>query len=126
MSWRELHPRHIPSNAEVREQQWQIQGLDHQIEAAMASTEGSAQVVIELRQERANRVSFIAPFRRLPIEILCEVAWQCAKQGTKPSVLNQVNEAMRYAVNGFKALWANLYVSILDTETTEKVCDYSE
>jgi hypothetical protein len=92
----------------------------------MASTEGSPQILLEIRQERANQLSFIAPFRRLPIEIFCEVAWQCAKQGTRPSVLNQVNADIRYAVNGFKALWANLYVSILDTETTEKVCDYSE
>jgi hypothetical protein len=44
-------------------------------------------------------------------------AWHCLQIGMKPSVLNRVDAAMRYAVNGFKALWARIYVSYSSSPT---------
>jgi hypothetical protein len=87
-----------------------IQTINGSIDEMVSMTEESKQKLLQLRQERANRVSFIAAYRRLPTEILCEIAWHCLQIGMQPYILNQVDTAMRYAVNGFKALWARIYI----------------
>jgi hypothetical protein len=111
MAWREPHPRRIATPDEVQENKRQIQALDDQINAMIRATDGSAQELLQLQQERANRLSFIAPYRRLPTEILSEIAWHCVHKGIKPSDLNQIDAAMRYAVNGFRALWSRIFVT---------------
>jgi len=86
-----------------------IQTINGSINEMISMAEDLTQKLLQLQQERANRLSFIATYRRLPIEILCEIAWHCLQIGMQPSVLNRVDTAMRYAVNGFKALWARIY-----------------
>jgi hypothetical protein len=120
MEWREPHPRRIATPAEVRENTRQIQALDDKINAMTERDERSTLKLLKLKQERANRLSFIAAYRRLPTEILGEIAWQCVQEGMKPSKLNQIDAAMRYAVNGFKAFWSCILVTKCD-ESRERV-----
>jgi hypothetical protein len=111
MAWCEPHPRRNATPDEVQETKRQIQALDDQIKAMIRKIHGYAQELVQLRQERANRLSFIAPYRRLPPEILGEIAWHCVEQRMKPYNLNQIDAAMRYAVNGFRALWSSILVT---------------
>jgi hypothetical protein len=111
MEWREPHPRRIATPAEVRENKRQIQALDDQIKEITGTNERPTQEILQLQQERANRLSFIAPYRRLPTEVLAEIARYCVREGMKPSKLNQVDTAMRYAVNGFKAFWSSIFLT---------------
>jgi F-box-like len=50
------------------------------------------------------------PFRRLPLEILCEIAQYAIALGDSPLNLNQVCSSMRAAINGMKSLWANISI----------------
>jgi hypothetical protein len=122
MEWHEPHPRRIATPAEVGENRRQIQALDDQIKAMTGKNEGPNQELLGLEQERANLQSFIAPYRRLPTELLGEIAWHCVQEGMKPSKLNQIDTAMRYAVNGFKALWSSIFVT-KSIDAWERVCD---
>jgi hypothetical protein len=108
MSWCEPHPRRNATAAEVEQNSRKIRALDQNIEA-QEDNHDAIHKRIELPEEQANRQSFIAPFYRLPTEILCEIALHCVNGGMKPTDLNQINAAMRSAVNGYKALWASIY-----------------
>ena len=101
-----------------------IQTINGSIGEMVSMAEESTQKLLQLQQERANRLSFIATYCRLPTEILCEIAWHCLQIGMQPSVLNRVDTAMRYAVNGFKALWARIYIQS-HTQLRETVRDSS-
>ena len=94
-----------------------IQTINGSIGEMVSMAEESTQNLLQLRQDRANRLSFIATYRRLPTEILCEIAWHCLQIGMQPSVLNRVDTAMRYAVNGFKAIWASIYIYCYSSPT---------
>ena len=103
-----------------------IQTINDSIDEMVSMTEKLTQKRLQLRQEQTNRLSFIATYRRLPAEILCEIAWHCLQIGMQPSVLNRVDMAMRHAVNGFKALWATIYIGryISTTETVRGSSHY--
>lgn len=97
MPWTEPHPQRLPSSAEYLEAKRAIGELESKI----------AQLKQELRVlewERDRRVSFIAPFHRLPIDILCEIASQYVQMRGSPAILGQVCHSLREAVNGHKAL----------------------
>ncbi|KAG8815203.1 hypothetical protein FRC17_000832 [Serendipita sp. 399] len=79
--------------------------------------------VAQLEQERAQRVSFIAPFRRLPQEIIARIAEICIELGDSPTVLNRVCSSMRSAVNGMRELWGTIHIVpfIVDPSHRERV-----
>ncbi|PVF94370.1 hypothetical protein CPB86DRAFT_828662 [Serendipita vermifera] len=65
--------------------------------------------VAQLRKDRANKLAFIASFRRLPLELLGEIAVFCLEMGESPSKLNSISSSMRAAVNGMKSLWTRMH-----------------
>jgi hypothetical protein len=111
MEWTAPHPPRRPYPAEIEEGRHKIEELDQQIAYLTNQTKEPTRLRLHLEQERRNCESFIAPFRRMPTEILCEIAWHAVWQGTSRLVLNQICALMRDAVNGFKALWNYIYIT---------------
>jgi hypothetical protein len=73
------------------------------------------QLVEELercRDERDGRRRFIAPFRRLPHELLCEIALHGLEMGQSPLTLSHVCVASREALSGMKSLWTKIILCV--------------
>lgn len=104
MDWNQSHPRRIPSSEEMKDNKRIIAELDRKITSLQAE-------LTALLRERERRASFLAPFRRLPTEILCEIVQYSRDAGVSLFVLNQINSTLREAVNGMSFLWNWLHLS---------------
>jgi hypothetical protein len=103
MAWKEPHPRRLPLPAEYLENKRLIKELDARIE----KLRDELQV---LETERNARLSFIAPFRGIPQELVGEIALQCVEIGESPQMLNQICANFREAVNNISNLWNKIYI----------------
>lgn len=112
LEWQEPHPQRLPSPGEIADNLVKIQEAKLRIKELTKQIRELERTRFTAQCDHDNRVSFIAPFRRLPEEILHEIAAHCLemKDGTKPWELNQVNKAMRTAVNGLKGLWSTIWI----------------
>ena len=74
-----------------------------------------AEKVVQMRQElleeAVDRPLSIAPFNRMPNELLCEIGWHCINNGMKCFHLNQINSAVRCAINECKTFWTSIFVT---------------
>jgi hypothetical protein len=109
-SWTEPHPRRLPSALEIEETHAKVQQLDAEIIDLQSQISLLQDRVHKLEEERSQRISFIAPFRRLPPEILVRIVELCVNAGDPASILNSVCSSMRKAVNGMKVLWGTIHV----------------
>jgi hypothetical protein len=64
-----------------------------------------------LQEEVVDPPLSIAPFNRMPNELLCEVGRHCINNGMKCFHLNQINSAMRCAINQCKTFWTSILVT---------------
>jgi hypothetical protein len=71
MTWKEPHPRRLP----LPEEYIGNKGLIKELNVKIKKLRDELQV---LKTERIVRVLFIAPFRRLPEELVSEIELQCA------------------------------------------------
>jgi hypothetical protein len=108
MTWKEPHPPHLPSPAEVEISLAKIHQFELKIREITSQIEELETVRATLQRDHDNHVSFIATFRRLPSEILGEIATFC---WPNPWRLNQVSRAMREAINGKKRLWTTISIA---------------
>lgn len=110
-NWREPHPRRAPTLDEIREYKQEVLDLNKRLESMVGDTDNSARLRLELERERANLQSFIAPFNRLPTEILSEIARYGVRLRISRFTLSQISSSMRDAVIGFKTLWSTIVVT---------------
>lgn len=109
-NWVEPHPRRLPTSLEIEETHATVQQLDSEIDDLVVQISRLQDRVRQLKQERAQRLSFVAPFRRLPPELLVPIVELCINAGDPPTVLNSVCSSMRTAVNGMKRLWGTIHI----------------
>jgi hypothetical protein len=108
--WTEPHPRRLPSALEIEETHATVLQLDAEISHLQSQISLLRDRVHKLEVERSQRVSFVAPFRRLPPEILVRIVELCINAGDPASILNSVSSSMRNAVNGMKVLWGTIHI----------------
>jgi len=72
----------------------------------------------------AAQASIVAPFIRLPPEILGQIALHglVMEDGPKPSILNQVSSFMRSTINGTKILWSTVCIVRSIRDASRVVC----
>lgn len=104
------HPERLPTQHEIDENTSSIQDLDRRIAALTIQIEALDSIRCRLERERNVKASFIAPFRRLPPEILGEIAVQYQQLGGSLIVLTSVSSNIRRAVVCMKTLWSNLHI----------------
>lgn len=102
--------RRLPSAEEIRSTLREVDELDGELRTLTSQIKFLQQRVSELQEKRAQRISFIAPFRRLPQDILVKVARICIDAGDSPNDLNRICSSMRQAVNSMKALWGTIHL----------------
>jgi hypothetical protein len=89
----------------------QMNELDAQPGAMAEKIDAVVQIRQGLQEEVVDRPLSIAPFNRMPNELLCEVGWHCINNGMKCFHLNQINSAMRCAINQCKTFWTSILVT---------------
>ncbi|PVF94372.1 hypothetical protein CPB86DRAFT_818066 [Serendipita vermifera] len=102
MNWDEPHPRRLPTPEEIIRIKDEVALLNSEIASLYT-------YLHELERDRDNKASFIAPIRRLPPEILGEIAMACLQVGVPPFTLGQVSSSMRNTVNSMKKLWSSIH-----------------
>lgn len=111
MTWKEPHPKRLPLPEEIKENKTRVEELISQVAIINRNIDKLFKRRSQLQREISERRSFLAAFRRLPPEILSEIALRCVEGGGSPSQLNQICTSMRDAVNGTKSLWAKMYLA---------------
>ncbi|PVF94878.1 hypothetical protein CPB86DRAFT_788659 [Serendipita vermifera] len=102
------HPRQIPTEAEVRLARSILEELEQSITSIESNIQELQAQLLSLRQQRANYVSYISPFRRIPPEILAEIALICFHSGESLTKLTQINSTFRDAVTGTGSIWRRI------------------
>ncbi|CAG8730828.1 15214_t:CDS:1, partial [Acaulospora colombiana] len=102
MNWVEPHPKRLPTPNEILRIKDEVALLDFEIASLYT-------YLRELERDRDNKASFVAPIRRIPPEILGDIAMACLQVGIPPYILSQVSSLMRDAVNGMKKLWSSIH-----------------
>jgi hypothetical protein len=73
------HPRDCPSFSDIQLCKAIIQDFDRTIERLRSNRRPNLTRIRELGEKRANYLSYIAPFRRLPAEVLGEIFYFSVK-----------------------------------------------
>jgi hypothetical protein len=112
MVWVEPHPTRLPSPEEIAEGRTIIRDVDLKIAALSSQIDGLERLKSNLQTIRDNQASFIASFRRLPPEILEEIAlcYIDAQELRGVGVLDQVCSSLRAVVLRMKWIWQTIRI----------------
>jgi hypothetical protein len=112
MVWIEPHPTRLPSLAEIAESRAIIRDADLKIVALTNQIASLEKLRSNLQTTRDNQASFIAPFRRLPPELLEEIAlYYIGEQESRGAgVIDQVCSSLREVVLRMKWIWQTIRI----------------
>jgi hypothetical protein len=112
MTWVEPHPTHLPSPEEITEGRAIIRDADLKIVALSSQIDGLERLRSNLQTIRDNQTSFLAPFRRLPPELLEEIAlyYIDAQEFRGVGALDQVCSLLREVVLRMKWIWKRIHI----------------
>jgi hypothetical protein len=102
------HPRGRPSRDEVASGKIEIENLERTIQGLEANIEGLQSELEEARRMKHNYESYIAPLRRLPVEIIMEIVHFCRRNGTNMRYMSQACGYLRDVVVGMPSVWRNI------------------
>jgi hypothetical protein len=102
------HPRHRPTEAEVGFHQKTITRLETDIKNTQNEINRLQANLVQLQKAKANHASYIAPLRRLPVELLSEIVYMSLESGVKLATLAQICGTLRDVVIGSSTLWNNI------------------
>jgi hypothetical protein len=100
MAWIEPHPMHLPSPQDIAEGRAIIRDADLRIAALSDQIEPLERLKSHFQTIRDNQTSFLSTFRRLPPEILKEIALHYLNAQTPRGfgVLDQVCSSFRAVI----------------------------
>jgi hypothetical protein len=99
------HPRRLPNEAEVQQCKAIITEMDKDINVLELQMEKLNERLQDLKRKRANHVSYLAPFRRLPAEILCKIGVLCLHNEDSITTITSIHSSIRDAMIGMPSLW---------------------
>jgi hypothetical protein len=99
------HPRRLPTHAEAQQYKATIADMDKDIKTIEIQMEKLNERLQDLKRKRANHVSYLAPFRRLPAEILCKIGVLCLHNEDSITKITSIHSSLRYAMIGMSSLW---------------------
>jgi hypothetical protein len=102
------HPRHAPSTTEIQTCKSVVDDLERSIKRIRDEINRLELQIKPLQQRRDNYLSYIAPLRRLPPEILSMIIMLCLKDDVDLSVLNQSCGTIRDAVLETTTIWRSI------------------
>jgi hypothetical protein len=103
------HPRHAPSTiTEIQTCKSVVDDLERSIKRMRAEINKMELQIKLLQQRRDNYISYIAPLRRLPLEILSIIIMLCLDDDVDLSVLTQSCGVLRNAVLETSTIWRSV------------------
>jgi hypothetical protein len=102
------HPRRLPTHAEAQQYKAIIADMDKDIKNIEIQMEKLNEQLQDLKRKRANHVSFLAPFRRLPAEILCKIGVLCLHNEDSITTITSIHNNLRSAMIGMPSLWRRI------------------
>jgi hypothetical protein len=111
------HPWQLPTENDIQQTKSIIAELDQNIEDLKQNIRQIQAQIREVRKKRANYASYIAPLRRLPTEILCEIVSICLEDGQEITVMAGICSRLREVVIGMAGIWSN--ITLCTTLTSE-------
>jgi hypothetical protein len=102
------HPRRLPNEAEVQQCKSIITEMDRDIDVLEIQIEKLNARLQDLKRKRANHVSYLAPFRRLPVEILCKIGMLCLQNDRNVIKITSIHSSLRDAMIGIPTLWRHI------------------
>ncbi|PVF94873.1 hypothetical protein CPB86DRAFT_626007 [Serendipita vermifera] len=102
------HPKRLPNSAEIRQCKVAIAELDQNMQNILSQIQKLEEPLEDLAQRRANYASYIASFRRLPVEILSEIVVLSVQNGTSILTLTSIHSSLRDAILGMSSLWRSI------------------
>jgi hypothetical protein len=112
MDWANLpypHPRQLPTEDEIRHTKLVMEQLDRSIE--------------DLQRKKANYASYVAPFRRLPTEILREIINICIDDGVDITVMAGICSRIRDVALGMTGIWSDIKLRSIDSRVMRRFSD---
>jgi hypothetical protein len=108
------HPKQLPTAVEIQYATLVINDLDKGI-GSLKTKIHELQVQLQgLQKKRKNYLSYIAPFRRLPAEIVSEIVWMWLYDGGYILDLAHINSQFRNAVFGTRSIWRHIRLTSED------------
>jgi hypothetical protein len=87
-----------------------IEGLERSIKKIQNEMNELQLQIQTLKQRRDNYISYIAPLRRLPPEILSNIIMYCLDKRVELTVLTQSCGVVRDTVLGMTTVWRSIYL----------------
>lgn len=108
----EPHPTRLPSPKEIEEGRAIIRDADLRIAELSRQIEPLKRLRSHFQTIRANQMSFLSTFRRLPPEILEEIALHYinAQEVYGVGILDQVCSSLRAVVWRMKWIWKTIHI----------------
>ncbi|PVF94871.1 hypothetical protein CPB86DRAFT_626001 [Serendipita vermifera] len=110
------HPKRLPTSAEVSQCKAAIEDLDQAMRRVLEQIYDLKVQLRSIARKRGNYLSFITSFRRLPVEILSNIALLCLNNGTSITILTSINSHFRDTIIGMPSLWRAVYLTSGDYE----------
>jgi hypothetical protein len=90
---------------EIQQCRRAIAEIDQDIETIDMEIKKLRQRLQDLNRKRVNYTSYIAPFRRLPPEILGKIGAICLHNGESITKITGIHSSLRDAIIGMSLLW---------------------
>jgi hypothetical protein len=118
------HPRNYPDSTEIRRCKEIIAKIDEKIISIELGTEECREQLKDLNRRRANYISYIAPFRRVPAEILSEIGLLCLENQEHITTVTSIHGLLRDAMIGMSSLWRQIRLFAYDPESPQRAFFY--
>jgi hypothetical protein len=102
------HPRQLPNEDDIRYGKTVIGQLDRSIEDIKQNIRRLQTQLQEVQQKRANHLSYLAPLRCLPTEILSEIVTIYLEDGEDILAVAGICSRLREVVLGMTAVWSHI------------------
>ncbi|PVG01742.1 hypothetical protein CPB86DRAFT_57576 [Serendipita vermifera] len=104
------HPRHCPSAEEIKSGKAEIENLERRIGGLEVRIRALQSELRDAQRKKKNCQSYIAPLRRLPVEIMIEIVHLCHHNGTNMRDMSQSCGYMRDIIIGIPRIWSEIYL----------------
>src|ERR1043165_5626046 len=101
------HPRDCPSTSDIQLCKAAIEELDQRIQRLKSSRRPNLSRIEEYERNKRNHLSYISPFRCLPVEILNEIFGLSLWNDANIVALSQVCCRFREIILDMASLWSH-------------------
>jgi hypothetical protein len=104
------YPRRRPSPEEILTSKNEIKILENSIDILERRITSLQEELQNLRRKKKNHESFIAPLKRLPVELIGAIIETCIRDEISITTLSQICGSVRDIVVGMPSVWSHIRI----------------